>query len=318
MKWSTEIPISKGPNPIDYPSRVLLFGSCFAAHMGDRLAYFQFRQWTNPFGVIFHPAPMAALVARALEQRPFTSDELFQHQGLWRSYAAHGSLAHPDADGTLARLNQSLETLETALRTATHMVLTLGTAWGYRHLDTDAVVANCHKQPGGHFQKELTGVAALTGILNNLMQGIRMVNPEVALILSVSPVRHLRDGLVENQRSKAHLVSAAHAAAEGHNAQYFPAYELLVDELRDYRFYAEDLAHPNAVAVAHVWEHFREAWVSPGALPVMDRVEALRKGLAHRPLNPDTEGHQAFLRQLEAQRVSLLSEFPHMDFSTGI
>jgi len=315
MKWSTEIPISKGPHPIDYQSGVLLLGSCFAAHMGDRLGYFQFRNWTNPFGVVFHPAPIAALVARALEQRPFTQEDLFQHMGLWRSFAAHGSLAHPESEMALGLLNRSLATLKEALCTASHVVLTLGTAWGYRHLESETLVANCHKQPSGHFQKELTGVAALTEMLDALLGSIQQVNPEATLILSVSPVRHLRDGIVENQRSKAHLVSAVHAAASAYGAAYFPAYELLVDELRDYRFYAEDMAHPNAIAVQHVWERFREAWVSPAAKPLMDRVDALRKGLAHKPLNPDTESHQTFLRQLEAQRAALALEFPHMDFS---
>ncbi|WP_088339537.1 GSCFA domain-containing protein [Robiginitalea sediminis] len=316
MKWSTEIPISKVPAPIDYHSGVLLMGSCFAAHMGEHLRYFQFRQWTNPFGVIFHPQPLAGLVTRALEHRPFTGDDLFEHQGLWRCYAAHGSLAHPDAGNALERLNGSLQTLATALRSATHVVVTLGTAWGYRHRESGILVANCHKQPSGYFSKELAGVSAIAGILDTLLGTLKEANPQVTPILTVSPVRHLRDGIVENQRSKAHLVTAIHQVLEAHGAHYFPAYELLVDELRDYRFYAEDLAHPSAVAVQHIWDRFREAWVSPAAQPVMDRVEALRKGLAHRPLNPQSEGHRAFLQKLEGQRETLQAEFPHMDFSS--
>lgn len=314
MKWSTPVGIPPGPAPLGYEGSVLLLGSCFAAHMGEKLRYFQFNALTNPFGVIYHPAPLLDLLMRAVENRPFTAGELFERQGLWRSLQAHSSLGCPERDEAVKALNEALAALRGQLYKATHVVLTLGSAWGYRARETGRLTANCHTLPAAAFQKELAEPARLEAWLEEAVGLVHVARPQASVILSVSPVRHLRDGLVESQRSKALLLSAVHRLVDKGLADYFPAYEIVLDELRDYRFYDRDLVHPNAVAVDYVWERFAETWVSEAARPVMAEVDGIRKALAHRPLHPGSKAHKAFREQLALRMARLQEEFPFMKF----
>lgn len=314
MKWSTPVSIPPGPAPLGYEGAVLLMGSCFAAHMGEKLRYFQFNALTNPFGVIYHPAPLRDLLKRATENRPFAPEELFEHQGLWRSLEAHSSLGRPDRDDAAIALNEALAGLRGQLQRATHVILTLGSAWGYRARETGRLVANCHTLPAATFRKELSEPAQLEAWLEEGIGLVRAARPQARILLSVSPVRHLRDGLVESQRSKAHLLSAVHSLVDKGLAHYFPAYEIVLDELRDYRFFDRDLVHPNAVAIDYVWERFTETWISASARPVMAEVEGIRKALAHRPLHPGSKAHADFEAQLEQRITRLQDKFPFMKF----
>ncbi len=314
MKWSTPVGIPPGPVSLGYDGSVLLLGSCFAAHMGEKLRYFGFDALTNPFGVIYHPAPLLDLLKRAAENRPFSADELFERQGLWRSPEAHSSLGRPERDEAVRALNQARAALSTQLQRATHVILTLGSAWGYRALETDRLVANCHTLPAANFRKELAEPAQLESWLEALIGLVHNARPEARVIVSVSPVRHLRDGLVESQHSKALLLAAVHRMAGKGLADYFPAYEIVLDELRDYRFFDRDLVHPNAVAIDYVWERFVETWISQAARPVMAEVEGIRKAQAHRPLHAGSQAHAAFLEQLDGRKARLKEKYPFMDF----
>ncbi|MBC2837726.1 GSCFA domain-containing protein [Robiginitalea sp. SC105] len=314
MKWSTEVPITPADKPLDYSGAILLLGSCFAASMGEKLGYYQFRHCTNPFGVIYHPAPLLALLQRARDNRDFGESDLFCHQGLWRSLWAHSSLAKPEKEDALAALNQALHQLRAALSSSTHVVLTLGSARGYRHRESGMLAANCQKLPASHFERELSTHSEVAGFVDAMLGILRGFRPDIRCILTVSPVRHIRDGLVANQLSKALLVAAAHEVCTSGGAGYFPAYEILLDELRDYRFYDRDLVHPNQVAVDYIWERFAGAWIAPGAHSDMQEVEAVRKGLAHRPMHPDSETYRSFRTSLEARIAYLKERHPHMDF----
>ncbi len=314
MKWSTPVGIPPGQPPLGYEGSVLLLGSCFAAHMGEKLRYFQFDALTNPFGVIYHPAPLLELLKRAAENRPFTPGELFERQGLWRSLEAHSSLGRPTATEAVNALNVALSGLRAQLQRATHVILTLGSAWGYRALETDRLVANCHTLPAPKFRKELSEPHQLEAWLEELIGLVRAARPGARVLLSVSPVRHLRDGLVESQYSKALLLTAAHRMVGKGLADYFPAYEIVLDELRDYRFFDRDLVHPNAVAIDYVWERFAETWISEAARPVMTEVDGIRKALAHRPLHADSAAHTAFVEQLGRRVDHLCKQYPFMRF----
>ena len=316
MKWRTEVEVPPGDDLIDYSSRVLLLGSCFATHLSEKLQYYQFRQTCNPFGVVFHPIPMERLLERALGEFWFQPEEVFEGAGRWRCLQAHSSVSGASREEALGALNAALAGLRQAALEATHLVLTLGTAYGFRYLKSGQLVANCHKLPAREFERKLTPPDVLEESLSRMLQTLRRENPEVTCLLTVSPVRHIRDGLVENQRSKAHLITAAHRLVDGGLASYFPSYEIFMDELRDYRFYSRDLVHPSEVAVDYVWERFGASWVAPGARPVMDQVAALRKGLSHRPLHPGSTGEAGFRKSLEEQMARLLVQFPHMDFGT--
>ena len=314
MKWSTPVAILPGPVALDYDGSVLLLGSCFATHLGEKLRYFQFDALTNPFGVIFHPAPLLGVLKRAVGDRPFDPAELFERQGLWRSFEAHSSLAHPDREAAALALNTARVRLKEQLQRATHVVLTLGSAFGYRYQASGQLVANCHTVPGTEFRKELAEPAELEAWLEQIAGLLHAVAPRAHLLLTVSPVRHLRDGLVESQHSKALLLTAVHGVVSKGLATYFPAYEIVLDELRDYRFYDRDLVHPNQVAIDYVWERFAQAWIAASARPVMEEVDSIRKGLAHKPLHASSEAHAAFREQLEVRIQRLHKQYPFMRF----
>ena len=314
MKWRTEVEIVPGSDPIDYQDEILVLGSCFADHLGEKLAYYQFRHLANPFGVLFHPTPLGHLVKRAVDGIHFREDDLFEHEGLWRCFEVHSRVAGTSKNSTLEGMNRVFDALRKSLAQASHIVMTLGTAFAFRNLEKDVLVANCHKLPQQQFRRELSPVAELIHSLGNTLAAIQEINPGCQVLLTVSPVRHVRDGLVENQRSKAHLIAAVHHVARGANIHYFPAYELLMDELRDYRFYKRDLIHPTEQAVDFVWEKFTEAWVDPIAIPVMKRVGAIQKQVAHRDFRPtDTLGpdKNALLKE---KADALSAEYPFMQF----
>jgi len=317
MKWRTEVAIPSGPNPIGYRDQVLLLGSCFATHLSEKLTYYQFPSLCNPFGVLFHPVPMENLLRRALEDRPFAPEDLLESQGRWRSLQAHSTLSGGSLTEALTQLNGALATLKQALQHSTHAVITLGTAYGFRHLKTGYLVANCHKLPSGEFERELSAPPALEQSLSGILTLLRSYQKDMTCLLTVSPVRHIRDGLVENQRSKAHLITAVHTLVQRGEADYFPSYELFMDELRDYRFYDRDLIHPSGAAVDYVWERFVQAWVEPQALLVMDEVASIRKGLAHRPLHGNSPEYRKFRESLEDKIQSLLKRYPHMILDRG-
>ena len=315
MKWSTEVRVRQGEALISYKQPIVLLGSCFAAHLGAKLAHFQFQQLTNPLGVLYHPKAIETLIDRSLSGRWYTTDDFFKNQDLWRNFEAHSDLAGPDLIEATDRHNEALTDLSQSIQVASHVVITLGTAFAYRLLSSGDFVGNCQKMPATLFEKQLMDPGRLEESLLKALSKIREVNPGVHFLMTVSPVRHIRDGLVENQRSKAHLLAAVHKLADSGHVQYFPAYEIMMDELRDYRFYESDLVHPNAMAIDYIWERFKTSWIDPDLTPVMEEVDRIRKGLAHRPLHPDSDAHRSFRQKLEGQIKDLVGRYPFMDFS---
>ncbi|MFC4221190.1 GSCFA domain-containing protein [Flagellimonas marina] len=318
MKLQTTVPLKKTENPVDYKSKLLLMGSCFVENMGGKLDYFKFQQLQNPFGILFHPLAIENLVARSLENRPYTEAEVFESDGIWHCFDAHSDLRSKNPEVLLQLLNQRLNETKAALTNASHVIITLGTAWVYWHKATNKIVANCHKVPQKEFTKELLPIEVVATSLQNMVEKVAEVNPEAQLIFTISPVRHLKDGFVENQQSKAHLISAVHKVlsprAQSRGLNYFPAYEIMMDELRDYRFYGKDLVHPNALAVAYIWEKFKSVWIDEGYYSVMEEVDSIQKGLLHRPFNPDSAAHQKFETSLRSKITYLQEKYPFMKF----
>ncbi|MFD2552547.1 GSCFA domain-containing protein [Bizionia sediminis] len=320
MKLQTKVPIKPQQNTIDYQAQVLLLGSCFVENMGHLLAQYQFKTTQNPFGVLFHPLAIQHLVSRAVNNEKFTITDVFEHNSRWQSFQAHSSLSATDSGTCVGLLNKALHRTHVALKAASHIIVTFGTAWVYNHIETNNVVANCHKVPQKHFKKELLSVAAIQNTIQNMVTAINTINPLATIVFTVSPVRHLKDGFIENTQSKAHLFAAIHQFLKDAPAQsknyyhYFPAYEIMMDELRDYRFYEPDMIHPNTTAIAYIWNAFKTAWISETAWPTMDLVASIQKGLQHKPFNPASEAHQAFLKKLQAQQRDLKEKFPHMTF----
>ena len=314
MELQTKVPLQPADHPIDYQGKVLLLGSCFVENMGDKLEYFQFPQYQNPFGVLFQPLALENLVKRALEGTYYHPDEVFCQEGIWRCFDAHSEVRSDDQKTLVELLNQRLRLTRQWVESASHIIITLGTAWVYEHNASQKIVANCHKVPQREFTKKLLSVDAIQSSLENLVILIGKANPKANLIFTISPVRHLKDGFMENQQSKSHLITALHQTINGHHVSYFPAYEIMMDELRDYRFFAEDMVHPNALAVDYIWEKFKAVWISSEVYPIMDEVESVQKGLQHRPFNPGSEAHQKFKTSLRTKITYLQERYPFMKF----
>lgn len=316
MKFHTEIPFDSNRfNQIDYNSKVLLLGSCFSENIGDKFAYFKFQCLINPLGILFHPKAIETFITRVINNYHYTEADIFYHNELWHCFDAHSRLSHSSKDVLLKRLNTAVQDTHLFLRDTSHIILTYGTSWVYRFIETDCLVANCHKVPQKKFIKELSSVEQMVECLDAIDALIKSVNPDITVINTVSPVRHLKDGFVENTLSKSHLIAAIHdIIASNKNQNYFPSYELMMDELRDYRFYAEDMLHPNHVAIDHIWSRFKKVWISTEAHSVIEEVDAIQKGLAHKPFHPDSDAHQSFLRQLETRKDQIKSRFSHINF----
>ncbi|TXI65558.1 MAG: GSCFA domain-containing protein [Flavobacterium sp.] len=315
MQFTTKIPVQKSAFPIDYNSKIMLLGSCFAENMGEKFQYFKFQAITNPFGIIFNAVSLEKLIRRAVENRMFTENDIFFHNDLWHCFEAHSELSNPDKDAFLDSLNDLINSTNKQLNDSTHIIITLGTSWVYRNIETNEIVANCHKVPQKQFTKELLSISQTEESLQSIISLIHSVNPNCKFIFTVSPVRHIKDGFVENNLSKAHLVAALHSSiSQLSSSNYFPAYEIMMDELRDYRFYAEDMLHPSQTAIDYIWIQFFENYISESEFGLMNEICSIQKGLKHRPFNPNTESHQKFLNQLDLKIQTIQNQHPFIKF----
>jgi hypothetical protein len=315
MKFTTPIQLQEYPKKIDYQSHVFSMGSCFAEHMGQKFDYFQFAHLTNPFGIIFNPVSLEHIISRVVDCRKFTENDLFFYNEGWHCFEVHSECSHSQKEDMLLYLNQQLEQAHCFLSKADFFILTMGTAWVYRHVESNEIVANCHKVPAAQFRKELLDVNTITTSLHTVMKKVLQWNPKIQFVFTVSPVRHLKDGFVENQRSKSHLITALHTSLSHlPSSHYFPSYEIVMDELRDYRFYEADLLHPNAIAIDYIWEKFTESLIEPAVYPLMKEVDSIQKSLQHRPFNPHSEAHQQFQEQLALRIEKLKAHIPFLTF----
>lgn len=316
MQFTTPIPIHKSNFQIDYNSKIVSLGSCFAVNIGEKFEYYKFQNTINSFGILFHPLALEKIIAKAILQEEFTEKDIFFHNERWHSFDVHSDLSIPDKNEFLKRLNSNLKSFRNDLVQSSHVIITLGTSWVYRKIETDKVVANCHKVPQNQFKKELLSVEVMKNSLEKIIEIIATVNSGAKIIFTISPVRHIKDGFVENQWSKANLISATQQIINQKSEiiNYFPSYEIMMDELRDYRFYAEDMIHPSQTAIDYIWKKFSESWISEEAFATMQEIENIQKGLNHRPFNEKSEQHLVFLVKLQ-QRIAVLErQFPFIKF----
>jgi hypothetical protein len=316
MNFTTAVPIFKSKFPIDYQSKIVSFGSCFAENMASKFNYYKFQNSCNPFGILFNPIAIENVIFRAVNLELFQENEFFFNNERWHNFDFHSDLSNSDKDYLLNEINDLVVTTNKQIREATHLIITYGTSWVYRNKESEKIVANCHKVPQSQFDKEILSVAIIEKSIQNTLDLIESANPKCKVIFTISPVRHIKDGFQENQRSKANLISALHSTIDIQHStkSYFPSYEITMDELRDYRFYAEDMLHPNQVAIDYIWERFSETTISNDANLIMAEVESIQRGLSHRPFNPNSESHLKFLKQLELKISKLKEEFPFMQF----
>jgi len=315
MNLQTKIILKKETkNRINYNSKLVLLGSCFSKNIGNKLTYFKFQTHQNPFGILFHPKAIENLITNAINEKEYVSKDLIFQDERWHSFDAHSNLSSSNQEILLKKLNSSVQATNKKLKKATHIIITLGTSWVYRSIETDSVVANCHKIPQKKFSKELLSIVEINKSLKTIISLLKSINKDINVLFTVSPIRHLKDGFIENTQSKSHLIAAIHNIIDCKNVSYFPSYEIMMDELRDYRFYSEDMIHPNKIAINYIWEKFSETWFEENTGSIMKEIELIQKGMAHKPFDKNSEKHQNFLQNLESKKEKIRTQFPFINF----
>lgn len=319
MRFHLDLDTGISPAKIQHRQSLLLMGSCFTEHIGRRLGDLKFDCSSNPFGIVFNPESMLLALTRLLENKPFGESELMERQGSWLSLETHTSFTKSSKDELLAQLNAVVAEWHERLKTADWLLLTFGSAFYYEHREQQRIVANCHKLPAKAFTKKMADPSTIIASYNALLKSLRSLNPAMKVILTVSPVKHLRDGVVENNLSKAALILAAHGIVNTNDhCYYFPAYELVNDDLRDYRFYEADMAHPNQQAIDYVWQKFSGSCFDPASRPLLDRLAALNTAFRHRPLQEGTPAFAGFKNSQLQKCLELKTDFPYLDLNTEV
>lgn len=316
--FRTPVPLPKPPFALHYQTPTLWIGSCFTHHIGERLQQAKLPTCLNPFGVLYNPVSIANALHRLLQRQYYTANQLLYHHDRWLSLDHHhAQFSATDPQQCLHRINTSLEQAAQFLEQTQVVFLTFGSAWVHRWNATGQVVANCHKIPAAQFSKQLLTIDEIVTTYTALISQLLAQNPALHLVFTLSPVRHTADGAVGNQHSKALLLVAIHQiiARFAQQCHYLPAYELMLDELRDYRFYAPDMLHPNTIAIDYIWQQFRQQYLTNNAQQLGKQIAQLHAAVAHRPFDAQAAAHQQFVAQTLAHISQLEQLHPYLDFS---
>lgn len=299
---------------INHQHNLLLIGSCFTEQIGTKLANHKFSVLDNPNGILFNPVSITKSILNYIDNKQYSEADLFYQNECWNSWGHHSRFSNPDKAQCLNTINESQTEAYEFLKNADWLLITLGSSFVYQ-LNDNNVVANCHKVPTDKFTKRLLSIEETSSTLQKMIDKAVAFNPGLNIIFTISPVRHLRDGFVENNRSKATLIHAVHQLVEKNEAcYYFPAYELIIDDLRDYRFFAEDMVHPNYAATNYVWEKFIATCIDEPSQQLMKQIAVIVAAKNHKPFNPTSEQHKKFL-QVNLEKVKKLQQqFPYIDF----
>ena len=315
-QFRTPVLLPDFPAKISHTQHLIGLGSCFIEHIGQRLHALKYAWEENPFGIVYNPLSMGSGIRRLLSGALIQAEDLFLHQELWHSWEFHSRYSHPDRDLALEGMNAAIRRGGERLRRADWMLLTFGTAFGYRLVSDNRVVSNCHKLPGTFFERYSPDPESLLADWDLLLTQLRAANPGIKILVTVSPVRHKSDGFVDNQRSEArlHLLSE-HLCGSWEQVYYFPAYEIMMDELRDYRFYATDMIHPAEQAVSYIWSRFEAGLMTQETRDLNKAIGSLLAGLSHRPFFPETEAYHRHLDKLRQRWMELMDLLPEADWS---
>ena len=319
MQFFTNINIKPLQPSITYHDKLLLIGSCFTEHIGNYLEDVKFRTLQNPHGILFDPISVCNSLTSYIENKQYTSNDLFYLNEAWHSWQHHSRFSGIDKVQVISNINESQNKAHTFLKQADWLFITLGSSFVYKLAETLNPVANCHKAPAQTFIKHLSTFEETTVALSTTLNQLFEFNPTIKVMFTISPVRHLRDGVVDNNRSKARLIEAVHHLVGNHdNVYYFPAYELVIDVLRDYRFFDIDLAHPNYSATQFVLEKFAESCCKEETRVLMEEIKKLVIARNHKPFNPTSKQHQQFLSSQFQKALNLKQLYPYLDFEKEI
>ena len=300
---------------VSYQDSIFMAGSCFAEHMEKKLNRYKYRVLSNPFGILYNPSSISNSFQRIAKKQYYNPDELVLHDGLYHSMAHHGSFSDADPEKILIGINQYIDNAHAHLKGSQFVFISLGTSKVYKYKETGRIAGNNHKIPAIHFDPHTLSVEECEKEIANIHQAVRSLSPDAHIIWTVSPVRHLSDGLVENQRSKATLIVAIAKYMDAReNMNYFPAYEIMMDQLRDYRFYARDLIHPSELAIDIIWELFAESYFDPEDLTHHLAIEKIAKAREHRFLHDNRSAIKSFAEAQLRNIDHLAALYPDMDW----
>ena len=316
MDFRTQIELPVGLPPITHAGQILMMGSCFVQNVGNFLKDAKFQLDLNPFGILYNPSSLSAVLIEILKRKVYKKGDLFFHNDLWHSPMHHGLFSGPTLESTLQNINIRLLQVHQAMQKLDWLMLTFGTAYVYEQKETGKVVSNCHKLPENKFNRRLLSVEEIVEDYTALITEMSALNPDLKWLFTVSPIRHIRDGMHANQLSKSTLLLAIDRLMQRYPQVtcYFPSYEIVLDELRDYRFYADDMVHPSTLTVNYLWERFSETFFTPETQSLIKECETIRKAIAHKPFHPESEEHKRFLGQIVLKIERLNGKYPYLDF----
>ena len=307
-----DIPVFK--TKLDHRNEILLIGSCFSENIGNKLKESKFNVEINPFGILYNPLSIANSFNILLEKHYFASDDLFYYNDVWNSFYHHSRFSHEDKEVCLININSRIDKASETIKKASFIFITLGTAWVYESIEKKFVVSNCHKLPAEKFNRYSLNETDIIDRFKSLFESLRSINPSLQIVLTVSPIRHWKDGAVNNQVSKSILLLASSKLVDTFDyVHYFPGYEIVMDELRDYRFYGEDMLHPNNVAVEYIWQRFCETFMDEQTLKIMKEYEKISKAMQHRPFNKNTNTYHDFKINMIKKIKAIKSKYPYLD-----
>jgi hypothetical protein len=309
--FRTALSPEPAPFQLDHQSQIVLLGSCFSENIGERLSHHKFKTSINPFGTLFHPFSIFNLISKTIDQSPLDDWSILDQEDLHLSHQLHSSFKADSPKALQHSFQASTETLLVTLKEANLLVLTLGTAFAYQLERNGEHVANCHKVPQSQFTRRLTSSDEIHNAFETVYQKLKALNPLLKVLLTVSPVRHTKDGLKQNSVSKSILRTAAELVKDQfEDVFYFPAYEIMMDDLRDYRFYDKDMIHPNEQAIDYIWDLFGQSYFSPATQALSDKIAKLKRSVAHKAFNPTSPAHQIFLKRTLAELMELNEQLP--------
>lgn len=317
--FRTEIHIEDSNNKIEYNDPTLFIGSCFADNIGGKFTQCRLPSMINPFGVMYNPISVANTLSSIIHKKEYTESDLRFHNDLWLSFEHHGSFSDPNKEQCLQKINTSCNNAHIQLKKSKYLFITFGTAWVYQLNETSQIVSNCHKYAAKLFNRYMLNMDEIVDLYKSALTELLVFNPEVKIVFTVSPVRHWKDGAHGNMLSKATLLMAIDKICEMfESCSYFPAYEILMDDLRDYRFYSSDMIHPNSTAIDYVWSKFENCFFSTRTLEYKKEMTNLEKALNHKPFNSKTESHQKFLKNQYEKLKHLINKYPEINFSKDL
>ncbi|MEJ2545346.1 MAG: GSCFA domain-containing protein [Calditrichaceae bacterium] len=319
MKFRTEIQIDKYKYPIEHHNSIATIGSCFAENIAEYLRRFRFNTLANPFGILYNPVSIFNALSMIHSVKEFSKKDLVSQDDLWHSWFHHGSFSHPNAEQCVLKINDQIKRAKSFMEICDYLIITYGTAFVFEHIDSGIIVSNCHKIPSSQFRRYRLSVGEIESNISKTIELVKSLYPSIKIIFSVSPIRHLKDGMVDNQLSKSSLILALHnTIKDDESCFYFPSYEIMMDDLRDYRFYESNLTHPNQMAIDYILNKFSETWFSEKCLSTIRDIEKLNQARAHKSLFPGSDKDKEFkymqLEHIEKYKI----KYPHIDFSDDL